>query len=162
MRIELTTSSPSTDSLSTDLREALWREGSKINDYYTSHTGPVKGTYWTFSRKKMQGKCNERKNFPSYYLRKNKQTNKHKKEKQNKSLVSISNVGDINSGSASFSIASSFRWSSTSALTMIRRPKKVKQSDAITNDHFRLNPNCVTVHRRVNKIKFQMTSFPTC
>ena len=58
--------SSSTDTLTTDLLEAPWREWWKINYYYTSHTGPVTGTYWTFSRKKMQGKCNERKNSPSY------------------------------------------------------------------------------------------------
>ena len=80
--------------LTTDLPEALWREGSKINYYYTSHTGPVTGTYWTFSRKKMQGKCNERKN-PRPITFKKEQTNKQKsKNKKNKSLVSISNVGD--------------------------------------------------------------------
>ena len=85
MRIELTTSSSSTDALTTDLLEALRREGSKINYYYTSHTGPVTGATGHFQEKKMQG----RKNFPSYYfLKKNKQT------KQSKSLVSISNVGD--------------------------------------------------------------------
>ena len=51
-----------------------------------------------FQEKKMQWKCNETKKFLILLLKKNKQankqTNKKAKTRQNKSLVSISNVGD--------------------------------------------------------------------
>ena len=60
-----------------------------------SHTGPVTGDLLDIlKKKKMQGTCNQRKNSPLLLLlKKNKQTNKSK-NKKNKSLVSISNVGD--------------------------------------------------------------------
>ena len=63
--------------------QLLWRQS-----YRTSN-----GDLLDIFKKKKQGKCNERKNSSSYYL-KNKQTHKQNKEKQNKSLVSISNDGD--------------------------------------------------------------------
>ena len=56
--------------------------------YYTSHTGPVTGTYWTFSRKKMQGKCNERKNPPLITFKK-EQTNKQKSKNKTKQIPGL-------------------------------------------------------------------------
>ena len=50
-----------------------------------------------FKKKKMQGKCNERKIPPPIISK--KRTNNQKKQKQNKFLMSVTN-----SGSASFSI----------------------------------------------------------
>ena len=58
-------------------------EASEINCYYTSHTGPVTGTYWTFLRKKMQGKRKERKN-PTPITFKKEQTNKDNNQNQHK------------------------------------------------------------------------------
>ena len=56
------------------------------------HTGPETGTYWTFSRKKCNGNVTKQK-IP-YITFKKEQTSKKAKTKQNKCLVSISNVGD--------------------------------------------------------------------
>ena len=75
----------------------IWREGSKINYYYTSYTGPVTGTYRTFSRKKKCKRNVTKEKSPAPIISKKEQTNKLTKKaktKQNKSLVSISNDGD--------------------------------------------------------------------
>ena len=86
----------------------------EINYCYTSHRGPVTGTYWTFFKKKMQGKCNERRNSPPITFKKeqtNKQTKKQKQNKTNSWSRFLMTV--INSGSASSQLFSSFRQSST-------------------------------------------------
>ena len=93
-------------------------------------------------KKKNAEKCNERKNSFSVLLllKNNKQTNNSK----NKTItVSISNVGDqlwlglvLNRSQASADLQLQVYYDT--------QAKKVKLSDAITNDHFRLNPNCVT------------------
>ena len=90
VRIELTTSSSSTDALTTDLLEALWREESKINQSYNTCYGDLLDI---FKKKKCEGNITEEKIPLLLLLKKNKQT-KNGKTKQNKSLVSISNVGD--------------------------------------------------------------------
>ena len=74
----------STDALTTDLLEDLRREGSEINCYYTSHTGPVTGTYWTSLRKK---KCKgnvKKEKIPPPITFKKEQTNKDNNQNQNK------------------------------------------------------------------------------
>ena len=48
-----------------DLLQALWRAGSKLNYYYTSHKGPVSGTLVArhFHDENAGEVCNERKQF---------------------------------------------------------------------------------------------------
>ena len=96
-----------------------------------------------FQEKKMQGECNERKKKPHITFKK-EQTKKQKQNKTNpwsRFLMSV-----INSGSASFSIVLKLPLIFNFRSYYDTWAKKVKQSDAIANDHFRLNLNCVTVN----------------
>ena len=162
MRIELTTLSSSTDALTTDLLEALRREGSKINYYYTSHTGPVTGVLDIFKKKK----CKEEKISPPITFKKRTNKQNKAKTKQSKSLVSISNVGDqlwlslvLNRSQASADLQRQ---------VLLWYAGRKSQAKWCNNEQlFTLEPKlccCKTsvFHRRVNKIKFQMTSFTTC
>ena len=58
----------------------------------------------------------------------------------------------INSGSASFSIVLKLPLIFNFRSYYDTQAKKVRQSDAITNDHFRLNPNCVTVNIGISSL----------
>ena len=99
-------------------------------------------------KKKCKENVTKEKIFPPITF-KTEQTNKQKKQKQNKTnpwsrfLISV-----INSGSTSFSIVLKLPLIFNVRSYYDTRAEKVKQSDAITNNYFRLNPNCVTVKHR--------------
>ena len=96
-----------------------------------------------FKKKKCKGNVTKEKKNPHFTFKK-EQTKKQKQNKTNpwsRFLMSV-----INSGSASFSIVLKLPLIFNFRSYYDTWAKKVKQSDAIANDHFRLNPNRVTVN----------------